>query len=180
MTTRRSDILLHPIRLRIVLTAAGDEVTTTDLAKRLPDIPQATLYRHITMLADAGILEIVGERQARGAVERTYRVNAQLANINAAEASEMSPEEHFRAFTAFTGSLIESYGRYLNTPGAEPAEDGVSFRQARLWLTDDELDCLVTDVKATLARYLSFENTTDRAPRLLSTILMPDPTSKER
>ena len=179
MTTRRSDILLHPIRLRIVLTAAGDEVTTTDLAKRLPDIPQATLYRHITMLADAGILEVVGERRARGAVERTYRVNAQLASINAAEASEMSAEEHFRAFTAFTGSLIETYGRYLDTPGADPAEDGVSFRQARLWLTDDELDSLVADVKAALAQYLSFENTTERAPRLLSTILMPDPASME-
>lgn len=179
MSTRRSDILLHPIRLRIVLTAAGDEVTTTDIAKRLPDVPQATLYRHITMLANAGMLEIVGERQARGAVERTYRVNTAHASINAAEASEMSAEEHFRAFTTFTGTLIETYGRYLNSPNAEPSEDGVSFRQTRLWLTDDELDCLVTDVKTVLAGYLDFERTPGRRSRLLNTILMPDPTSTQ-
>lgn len=79
MATRRSDILLHPVRLRIVLTAAGDEVTTADIAKRLPDVPQSTLYRHIAKLAGAGILDIVGERQARGAIERTYQVNATQA-----------------------------------------------------------------------------------------------------
>ena len=81
MVTRRSDILLHPVRLRIVLTVAGDEATTADIAERLPDVPQATLYRHIAKLADSGILDIVGERRARGAVEKTYSVNADRANV---------------------------------------------------------------------------------------------------
>lgn len=180
MATRRSDILLHPVRLRIVLTAAGDKVTTADIAKRLPDVPQATLYRHIAKLADAGILDIVGERQARGAVERTYRVNASQTNVQAAEASEMSADEHFEAFTTFAGILIETYGRYLETPGANPAVDGVGFRQARLWLTDHELDDLVADVTMALARYLNFQRTHERTPRLLSTILMPDPVSRSR
>ena len=175
MTIRRSDILLHPVRLRIVLTTAGEEVTTSDIAERLPDVPQATLYRHIAKLADAGILDIVGERQARGAVERTYRVNTTQASVSADEAAEMSAEEHFQAFTAFAGILIETYGRYLNTPGAEPAEDGVSFRQTRIWLTDRELESLVGDVTTALARYLDFKKTPDREPRLLSTILMPEP-----
>ncbi|MCL1600937.1 MAG: helix-turn-helix domain-containing protein [Actinomycetia bacterium] len=175
MATRRSEILLHPVRLRIVLATAGDEVTTADIAKQLPDVPQATLYRHIAKLTDAGILDVVGERQARGAIERTYRVNATKASIGTAEASKMSADEHFEAFTTFAGALIESYGRYLNTPGSEPAADGVSFRQARLWLTDHELDALVTDVTTALARYLDFNKTHERTPRLLSTILMPEP-----
>jgi DNA-binding transcriptional ArsR family regulator len=179
MTSPRSDILLHPVRLRIVLTAAGDEVTTADIAKRLPDVPQATLYRNIAKLADAGILDVVGERQARGATERTYRVNATQTSINAAEASEMSPEAHFEAFTMFAGILIENYGRYLNTRGANPAADGVSFRQARLWLTDSELDSLVTETTTVLARYLDLRETPERRLRLLSTILMPEPASKD-
>jgi DNA-binding transcriptional ArsR family regulator len=177
MTSRRSDILLHPIRLRIVLATAGDEVTTADIAERLTEVPQATLYRHIAKLADAGILNVVGERQARGAVERTYRVNTTEASVNADEAGEMSPDEHLQAFTTFAGILIETYGRYLNTSDATPATDGVSFRQARLWLTDTELDGLVTDVIAALDRYLDLEQTPERRPRLLSTILMPEPMS---
>jgi len=180
MATRRSDILLHPVRLRIVLTAAGDEVTTADIARRLPDVPQATLYRHIAKLADAGILDIVGERQARGAIERTYRVNATQASVEAAEASEMSTDEHFKAFTTFAGVLIETYGRYLKTPGSNPAVDGVGFRQIRLWLTDHELDDLVADVTTALARYVNLQKTHERTPRLLSTIHMPDPVSRSR
>ena len=179
MDTRRSDILLHPVRLRIVLTTAGDEVTTADIAKRLPDVPQATLYRHIAKLAGAGILDVAGERRARGAVERTYRLNIAQASVNAGDAAEMSADEHFQAFTTFTGILIEAYGRYLNTPGAKPAEDGVSFRQARLWLTDDELEHLVSDVTAALAPYLDLNMTPDRKRRLLSTILMPEIPSEE-
>ena len=162
MDTRRSDILLHPVRLRIVLAAAGDEVTTTDIARRLPDISQATLYRHVAKLADAGILEVADERQARGAVERTYRVNAAHSSINAGDAGDMSAEEHLQALTTFMGIVVE-------------ATDGVSFRQARLWLTDGELEGLVTDVTDALAPYLDVEKTPERRPRLLSTILMPEP-----
>lgn len=178
MTTRKSEVLLHPVRLRIVLAVADDEVTTAEIATRLPDVPQATLYRHIARLSEAGILDVVDERQARGAVEKTYRVNATEVSIDADEAADMSVEDYFRAFTAFTGILLESFGRYLNSPGADPIEDGVSFRQARMWLTDDELAALATDVASALGPYLATERTPERSPRLLSTILMPDPTPR--
>ncbi len=176
MTARRSDILLHPVRLRIVLATAGDDVTTAEVARRLPDVPQATLYRHIAKLADAGILELVGERQARGAVEKTFRVNTARANLDVDEVAAMTPEEHFAAFATFVGLLIETYGGYLDTPGAEPAVDGVSYRQARLWLTDSELADLVADVTTVLAPYLDLTKTPGRTPRLLNTILIPEPT----
>lgn len=178
MATGRSDILLHPVRLRIVLASVGDDVTTADIARRLPDVPQATLYRSIAKLADAGILDVVSERKARGATERTYRVNAAQVSVGVAEASEMSAEEHLEAFVTFAGVLIETYGRYLKTRGSNPARDGVSFRQARLWLTDSELDELVTDMTLLLARYLDHTETPKRTPRLLSTILMPEPASE--
>ena len=175
MGIRQSDILLHPVRLRIVLAMAGDEVTTSDSARRLPDVPQATMYRHVARLAHAGILEIVDEQRVRGAVERIYRVNTARASINADGAAEMSAEEHLQAFTTFVGILIETYGRYLDTPGSTPATDGVSFRQARLWLTNSELEGLVADVTTALAPYLDLKDTSERRPRLLSTILMPEP-----
>ena len=179
MGIRQSDILLHPVRLRIVLAMAGDEVTTSDIAKRLPDVPQATMYRHVARLAHAGILEIVDEQQVRGAVEKTYRVNTEGASIDVNGATDLSAEEHLQAFTTFAGILIETYGRYLDTPGSTPSTDGVSFRQARLWLTSDELEGLIADVTTALAPYLDLKNTPERRPRLLSTILMPEPVSTD-
>ena len=174
MTPRRSDILLHPVRLRIVLSTAGDDVTTADIANRMPDVPQATLYRHIATLVDAGMLEVIDERRARGAIERTYRVNSSHIDISLDEVGDMSKDEHLRAFSIFAGILIDTYGRYLDTPGATPATDGVSFRQARLWLTNEELEDLVADVTTALAPYLDLKNAPDRSPRLLSTVLMPE------
>lgn len=174
MANKKTDILLHPIRLRIVMSVAGDEVTTADIAKRLPDVPQATLYRHIARLADAGMLEVTGERKARGAIERTYRVNTVVASIDSEGAKEMSNDEHLEAFTTFAGILIESYGRYLDDPGADPSVDGVSARQARLWLTRAELDDMVADVANALAPYLALEEGPGRTSRTLSTILLPE------
>lgn len=175
MGTRRSEILLHPVRLRIVLKVAGDELTTAEIAEALSDVPQATLYRHIARLADSGILDIVGERRTRGAIEKTYSVNADRAHIDFEDAGEMSSEDHLQAFTMFAGILIETYGRYLDTQGSDPGEDGVSFRQARLWMTDSELEELVTELTTVLAPYLDLKKKSERTPRLLSTILMPEP-----
>jgi DNA-binding transcriptional ArsR family regulator len=175
MSTRNTDILLHPVRLRIVLAVAGDEVTTAEIALRVPDVPPATLYRHIAKLADAGMLDVVGERRARGAVERTFSVNTAQTSVSADEVAGMSSEEHLEAFTTFAGILIETYGRYLKTQGADPSVDGVSFRQVRLWLTDTELQNLAGDMVAVLAGYIDMEKTPERSPRILSTILMPEP-----
>ena len=51
---------------------------------RLPDIPQATLYRHIAVLADAEVLEVADERRVRGAVERSYRLRRENAVLDPA------------------------------------------------------------------------------------------------
>lgn len=172
----RSDLLLHPVRLRIVLAAVGDEVTTADISERLPDVPQATLYRHVAILTRAGVLDVVSERQTRGAVEKTLTVNADRARLGPEDAKGMSPDDHLEAFTVFVGALIDTYGRYLKTPGAQPANDGVSYRQARLWLTDSELEELWAELTEVLGPYVDRERTPERTTRLMSTIFMPEPT----
>jgi len=75
-----ADLLLHPVRLRIVQAFLGDRALTTgELRAELPDVPPASLYRHIARLVDAGVLGVVSERRVRGAVERTYILRLRLA-----------------------------------------------------------------------------------------------------
>lgn len=173
MDTKRSEILLHPVRLRIVLATAGDEVTTAELALRLPDVAQATLYRHIARLVSAGMLEIVAERQARGATERTYRLVAEAAHIGADDAAQMTGKEHIDAFTVFAGALIDSFARYLATPDARPHVDGVSYRQISLWQSDEELREMIEELSSVVQRFASLEGSPDRRRRLFSSILIP-------
>jgi Fe2+ or Zn2+ uptake regulation protein len=60
--------------MRVVLALGADDLTTKQLRKRLPDVAQASLYRAIARLVDAGIIAVVERRQRGGAMERVYRV----------------------------------------------------------------------------------------------------------
>ncbi len=71
MNKTRQDLLLHPVRQRILLATAGRRVTAQQLVNAMPDVPQATLYRNINKLAGAGLLVVVGERRVRNTVEKT-------------------------------------------------------------------------------------------------------------
>ncbi|HEY2693839.1 MAG TPA: helix-turn-helix domain-containing protein, partial [Pseudonocardiaceae bacterium] len=64
-----ADLLLHPVRLRIVKAFLGDRVlTTAQLAAELDDVPPGSVYRHVGLLTKAGVLHVVAERRVRGTV----------------------------------------------------------------------------------------------------------------
>lgn len=54
--------------------------TVKELRKALPDIPSASLYRHIKILADCSILMVVDENRIRGTVKSVYQLNKE-ANL---------------------------------------------------------------------------------------------------
>src|SRR5689334_3941235 len=109
------DLLLHPVRLRILQAFFGrPELTTADLATTLGDVPPASPYRHVAKLVDAAVLVVVGERRVRGATERTYRFRQEAALADATTLARMSPDDHRRAFLNFTAGLIACFGRYTS------------------------------------------------------------------
>ena len=168
------DLLLHPIRLRIVQALVGDPMTPLQLKDHLEDVPQATLYRHIKQLADGGLLEVVGERPIRGGVERTYGVVAASIALGDDELESATTDDHFRYFATFVGTLLADFAAYLD--GHEPAlsKDRVGYRQVPLWLTDEELDTLVASMTTAVQEHVDNPPTPGRRRRLLSTILLPD------
>jgi len=174
MASNTAEVLLHPTRLRIVLAIVGSEMTTAQVQERLRDIAPATLYRQMAILSDAGLLEVVGEEQKRGGVERTYRVVESAAVIGPEDAAAMTSEEHMNAFMTFVGSMIQSFGRYLDHPESDPSRDGVGYRQAGIWLDPEELENMVADLAAALAPYLENEPAPSRTRSLLNTIVIPD------
>src|SRR6266536_6589940 len=78
-----ADLLLHPIRLRIVQAFLGDRaLTTSALAAELADVPAASLYRHVARLVNAGALAVVAEPRVRGAMANTYVLRVSAASIH--------------------------------------------------------------------------------------------------
>ena len=68
----------HPLRvsiLEILGIDGGRILSPSDLCKEL-QIPLSNTNYHVTELAEAGLIELVRERQVRGATEHFYRVPA--------------------------------------------------------------------------------------------------------
>lgn len=168
------ELLVHPVRLRIVHAVSGGRtMTTTQLCARMPDVSKATVYRHVDTLAGAGILEVDGEQRVRGAVERRYRLRRDRAVIDAQTAAAASPDDYRRAFAAAVAALLGEFDSYLDRDGADPAADLVGFRQHALWLTRDELTALIEDLRAAILPRLAHDAAPGRAQYLLSPIMFP-------
>jgi hypothetical protein len=169
-----ADLLLHPVRLRIVQTFLGDRVlTTADLRAELADVPVATLYRHVATLADAGVLAVVGERRARGSAERSYRLAVEAASLSADDLAGMTAEDHRRAFTTYVAALLADFDRYLARGDIDLGRDGVGYRQVGLWLTETEFSGLLDELRGVLEKRLANRPDGTRRRRLVSTIHVP-------
>jgi len=168
------ELLLHPVRLRLVHAFAGGRtLTTAELVARLPDVSQATVYRHVATLAEAGILEVEDEQRVRGFIERSYRLRPGAATISAERAAAATKEDHRRAFTTAMAVLLAEYGQYLAGPDSDPAADQVGYRQHTVWLTAEERARLIEGMRAAILPVIGNRPGEGREAYLLSPILFP-------
>lgn len=168
-----ADLLLHPVRLRIIQAFLGDRaLTTSQLRTELPDVPAASLYRHVARLVDAGVLSVVAERRVRGAVERTYVLRVGAASITLDEVARMSRDEHRQAFMAYMAGLLSDFDRYLSRSDFDPVRDGVGYRLAGLWLDDAELAELARELGRVMAPRLANAPRPGRRRRILGTVML--------
>jgi len=168
------ELVAHPVRLRIIHAMRGGRtLTTSGLCVLLPGVSKATLYRHIDVLAAAGILEIASEQRVRGAVERRYRLSQDRASVSPETFKEVSREGHRRAFAAAMAALLAEFNAYLDHDDADPPADRVGYQQRGVWLTPDELLGMITGLQHAIAPLLDNPATPDRTRYLVSPILFP-------
>jgi hypothetical protein len=171
-----ADLLLHPVRLRIVQAFLGDRaLTTAQLAAELGDVPVGSLYRQVAMLTKAGVLQVVAERRIRAVVERTYTLRIFAAQIQPDEVATMTPEQHFRAFMSYIAGLLADAERYLTTGTPDPARDGAAYRMGAMWLTDTEFADFLRDLRTVFEPRLANAPDKGRRRRMVYTVLLPAP-----
>ena len=68
--TSSSDLYIS--RIMIVKT---EDVLLSQLAKDMTEVPKTTLYRHINVLEQAGVISVVDERKVRGTIEKTFAID---------------------------------------------------------------------------------------------------------
>jgi DNA-binding transcriptional ArsR family regulator len=160
--------------MRILVTlAGGGSATAAELARRLPDVAPATLYRHLNLLRRAGVLAVAEERRVRGAVERRFVLHPGAANLGPSDLAAASRDDHLRWFANFLAGLLDEFGRYLDQGEPDLASDGVGYREVILQLTDAEVTEMSLALNAALARFVGQSPGAGRRPRLFATVLMP-------
>jgi AcrR family transcriptional regulator len=170
-----ADLLLHPVRLRIVKTFLGDRsLTTAQIAAELDDVPTGSLYRHIAILSKAGVLHVVSERKVRGTLEKTYRLRMLAAQMQPDEVQAMSIDDHTQAFMAYVAGLLGDFDRYLNHEAA-PGRDDADYRVNAMWLTDTEYADFLRDFREVLLARLANKATQERRRRVIYHVLLPAP-----
>jgi hypothetical protein len=176
-----ADLLLHPVRLRIVQAFLGERaLTTTQLAAELDDVPLGSLYRHVGLLAKAGVLQVVAEQRVRGAVERTYVLRSAAAQVDPDEVARMTPEDHHHAFMVFVAGLLAEADRYLASGNPDPVRDGAGYRMAALWLSDAELAQFLQDLARIIQPRLANLPTKTRRRRVVAGVILPAAEQRSR
>ncbi|WP_019925105.1 helix-turn-helix domain-containing protein [Nocardia sp. BMG111209] len=169
-----TELLLHPVRLRIIHALSGGRLRSAgELCDRMPDVPRTSVYRHLGLLTEGGMLEVGDERRVRGAVERSYRLRRDRPTISPDAGSAMTSDEHRRGFAAAMAVLIAEFNAYLDRADADPVADSVGYRQATLWLSPAELDAMLTGFRDIVAPLAANEPGPERSPYLMSPILFP-------
>ncbi|MEO8611240.1 MAG: helix-turn-helix domain-containing protein [Chloroflexota bacterium] len=176
MPTTKADLILHPLRMRIIMTIVGKHMTAQQLATVLPDIAQATLYRHLNKLANGGILAVVEERPVRGTLEKVYALNEQAAFLGAADLADFTKDDHMRYFTAFVAILLGEFSQYLDSK-AKPdlLTDGVAYTKVPIYMSDEEFMRMGRQMNEALIPVLQNQPAPGRKRRVFTTIVIPSP-----
>lgn len=165
-------VVLHPVRLQIVQQLSGRNLTTAQLHAALPRVTQATLYRHVATLVDAGIVDVVDERRVRGAVERTLALGDRMAHVDQDELRTMSDAQLRAAFLVFLGDLAESFDRLVDHDDVR-LRDYLGFGRSPIYVDSDDLAVIQSGLAELLAPYRT-ERAEGRRRLSLATVLLPD------
>ena len=173
MSHINTDLILHPIRMRIIQHLSKGSATVNELKEWMADVPQATLYRHLNRLTENEIIYVIQERKIRGAVEKTYAMQEDSPYMSVEELNQLSGEEHLKLFMTFLSSVTGQARSYLlNHPN--PEEDSFGYNQLDLYLTPDELEELNEGMNELLSKYKSNRPSKENDKISLIQMLIPD------
>lgn len=160
------EIILNPVRIRIIqLLAYRQSITVAELAAEMPDIPRSSIYRHVSLLSEHGVLQITKEQKIRGTYEREYALNTAYLNK-----PDQNPGE---TVSAFLLKLVSDFSRYFQSPQADPERDQLFLSINTLLLRDDEFLELKEKLFQVVKDYMNFAPEEGRKVHNLSLLSSP-------
>ena len=162
-------IIINSIRMRIVqYIILNQQATASQLAQELNEVPRTTLYRHINVLEEAGIIVVVNEKKIRGTIEKTYEMNPE-----AVLGEDEIENAKNNAFTYLMGIYGDFY-KYFSSNTKSEYDGRLFIKPNMMYLSDDEFDEFVKDLNNVFEKYQSYDQDENRILRKITTISAPD------
>lgn len=158
-------MVMNPVRQRIFQYLLVHETgTVKEIRKALPDIPSASLYRHMKILTDNSILIVVGENRIRGTVESIYQLNK--------DALELHDEDGMAAQSLLL-SVCASFAKYFSGGHADPKRDMLMLSTCTLTLTDEKFMSFLSELNQVAVKYMNAEVCEESKTRQIMFISAP-------
>ncbi|MGM7683923.1 helix-turn-helix domain-containing protein [Cytobacillus sp. Hm23] len=175
------EILMHPVRMKIsqvLMRNNKNGLTPLEMVKLIKDVPQATLYRHIQVMLDAGVISVLKEKRVKSVSEKYYTLNEDAARLNIAEWKTISNEKKIDYVSYYQLTLLNQYQSYLTKLEEQGnSEDGATFSVVELKLNDEEFLEFQSDLNTLITKYYNDandRNEEDIPVRTLAVTIIPE------
>ena len=173
MAMKKADLVLHPVRFRILQVLSNRDMTTQDISESLSSVPTSSIYRHLKILLEAGLIEIAETHLVKGIVEKVYRLS-ESPRLSNGDMAGYSGAEHKRLFGAYISAMMKSFSDYIDSCQTfDLVSDRVGYTDTTFYATQEELDKLAERLNEILEPLSKNEPGIEKQRQLFSIITFP-------
>ncbi len=171
---KKADLIIHPVRLEILQALSARPLSTQEIAQVVPEVSVPSLYRHLKMLLEGNLVEVVETRSVRAIPEKIYRLS-QVPKLSAEDVSGMTPDDLVKYFTSYVASLLQSFSAYAHQDGKSPnmAVDSTGFTETYFYASSAEMDDFQNKLIEIIKEIVAREPEKGRLRRKLAIITHP-------
>lgn len=158
------ELIMHPIRFRIMQVLSSRQLSEADIAHHLTDIPASLVARHVAMLLEAGTLTQLPDGR--------YGIAAGGDTFDADDISEITPEQYTAYFGVFANGLIQNFAGYVKATGG--GTDSEMYFDEYFYMSDDEYGEFINDVLALFAKTQNTQPERGKKRRKFAVIMHDD------
>lgn len=186
MDNKLIEIFIDPRMSRILSDIVRmKRITVKELCERNQGIPRSTMYRLLTRMERAGLIDVVDYRQKRGTVEKTYAIHpGALPGMNGTMKEGVTYPEIAEIFLAFCIEFVNRFRMYAELhPGKADARDVMGYWVAPIFGTEREVQRLAEEFGRLVSGFESRDTEGERKFHSVGFIVSPpseDPSERSR
>ena len=148
MADKLMDCIINPVKCKLLLEIhSRGKATAKHLSDTYSDIPPATLYRHLKKMLSDGMETMLEEN---------------------------SGELYMQYFMQYMIGFAKQFQQYCQSPNINIKEDMTGFSLSPLYLSDQELTSLVTDISHIIRNVKDNKPNPERKLRTIGIIISPE------